>query len=60
LKDLKAVYRVLISDPLSPEGPALLKSTGSFEVLEPSGRTREELLPHLGTIDAWIVRSGCA
>ncbi|MGE5178155.1 MAG: hydroxyacid dehydrogenase, partial [Bacteroidota bacterium] len=48
--------RVLVSDPLSPRAVAMLRSAPGFLVEEVRGKTEEELLPLVATIDAWIVR----
>jgi len=48
--------RVLVSDPLSPRAIEMLRSAPGFLVEEVRGKKEEELLPLVGTIDAWVVR----
>jgi D-3-phosphoglycerate dehydrogenase / 2-oxoglutarate reductase len=49
---------VLVSDPLSPGAIAALKAVSGISLHEVKGLTEDELLPLVGEIEAWIVRSG--
>jgi D-3-phosphoglycerate dehydrogenase len=53
-----AVIRVLVSDPLAPAATALLKAAAGISLEEVKGLSEEQLLPRVGEIEAWIVRSG--
>jgi len=52
-----AAMRVLVSDPLSPAAIATLRAAPGISVVEVAGLAEEGLLPLVGDIDAWIVRS---
>ena len=52
-----AAMRVLVSDPLSPTAIASLRAAPGISVVEVAGLAEEGLLPLVGDIDAWIVRS---
>lgn len=49
---------VLVSDPLSPGAIAALKAVSGISLHEVKGLTEDQLLPLVGEIEAWIVRSG--
>lgn len=49
--------KILISDRLSAEGLAVLKSHGEFTVVEAAGKPREEILKLVADAEALIVRS---
>src|SRR3990172_5837671 len=49
--------RILITEPLSPEGMVILKKEKSFQVEERIGISKEELLKIIPQYDALIVRS---
>lgn len=51
------VFRVLVSDPMSPEGLARLKAAPDMAVTAPGKMGREALLETIGEVDALIVRS---
>lgn len=50
-------YRILVSDPLSPEGLARLSAAPDAEVTAPGNLSRDALLASIGEYDALIVRS---
>ena len=51
-----ADLRVLVSDPLSARAIQMLRATPGISVEEVKGKKEDELLPLVGTIDAWVVR----
>lgn len=51
-----AELRVLVSDPLSARAIQMLRAAPGISVQEVKGKKEDELLPLVGTIDAWIVR----
>lgn len=51
-----AERRVLVSDPLSSRAVQLLRSAPGVRVEEVKGKSEDELLPLVATIDAWVVR----
>ena len=51
-----AELRVLVSDPLSARAIQMLRAAPGISVEEVKGKNEDELLPLVGTIDAWIVR----
>jgi len=50
-------YRILVSDPMSPEGLARLQAAPDVEVTAPGKMLREALIQTIGEYDALIVRS---
>ena len=50
--------RILVSDPLTPEGIDLLSNDGKFEVVDKPGLSESQLAEMIGDFDALVIRSG--
>ena len=50
--------KILVTDSIAPEGLAVFKNAGGFEVDVKLGLTPDELKKICGTYDGWVIRSG--